>query len=367
MSYLLKDLYSPAYYARLADVLNTTVPGFSSATFTAAIFDDAFAGKELKDRMKHTANVLHTFLPAEYGERIDLIERIISELRERNWGEDGLTFMFLPDYIETYGIHDYETSVRALELTTQFVSCEFAVRPFLLKYGDKMMAQMVQWSLHENHKVRRLASEGSRPRLPWAMAVPALKKDPSPVLPILENLKNDPNESVRLSVANNLNDIGKDHPQLVIDIATRWKGHSKETDAIIKHGSRTLLKQGHTAILSHFGLKSDGITIADFKIATPEIKIGQSVEFSFTLCNTKPTAETVRLEYAVYYLRQNGTASKKVFKISERLYQPREQAAIARKQSFKIITTRKFYPGVHGLSIIINGAEQEKEEFVLNA
>ncbi|MGY0037975.1 DNA alkylation repair protein [Pedobacter sp. NJ-S-72] len=134
-------------------------------------------------------------------------------------------------------------------MITQFISCEFAVRPFLAKYGGQMMIRMEKWSLHESHKVRRLASEGSRSRLPWAMAVPGLKKDPSPILPILENLKNDPSEWVRKSVANNLNDISKDHPEIVIAIANRWKGLSKETDAIIKHGCRSLLKQGHAKIL----------------------------------------------------------------------------------------------------------------------
>ena len=139
--------------------------------------------------------------------------------------------------------------MKAIEFITQFITCEFAVRPFLLKYGDKMMNQMRAWSLHKSHKVRRLASEGSRPRLPWAMAIPALKKNPMPVLTILENLKNDPSESVRRSVANNLNDISKDRPGMVLKIANAWKGQNKETDAIVRHGCRTLLKHGHPEVL----------------------------------------------------------------------------------------------------------------------
>jgi 3-methyladenine DNA glycosylase AlkC len=157
--------------------------------------------------------------------------------------DGGLVYIFLPDYIEQYGLEDFESSVKAIENVTRFVSCEFAVRPFILKYGGTMMKKMRTWSLHKSYHVRRLSSEGSRPRLPWAISIPELKKDPSPILPILENLKNDPSEWVRRSVANNLNDIAKDHPGLVIELARKWKGISRETDAIIKHGSRTLLKK----------------------------------------------------------------------------------------------------------------------------
>ena len=225
-------------------------------------------------------------MPADFKKDIALIKNLITLLRKKGIGEDGLAYMFLPDYIEVYGIDDYETSVDALEFTTQFVSCEFAVRPFLIKYHEPMVAQMLAWSKHENHKVRRLASEGSRPRLPWAMAVPVLKKDISPILPILENLKADPSEYVRRSVANNLNDIAKDFPEVVLAIAARWTGISKETDAIIKHGSRTLLKQGHTEILAHYGLHTKGIELSNFKVLTPQISIGDSVEFVFTVSNT---------------------------------------------------------------------------------
>jgi len=367
MSYLLKDLYSHAFYERLSDVLAMTVPGFDHQRFMSGIFDQEFAGKELKDRMKHTSKVLHGFLPVDYAERVALLTNIIHRLRAENFGEDSLVFMFLPDYVETYGIDHYEVSIKALENITQFVSCEIAVRPFLLKYGDKMRAQMHTWSLHENHKVRRLASEGSRPRLPWAMAVPALKKNPAPILALLENLKHDPSEWVRRSVANNLNDIAKDYPELVLDVAHKWQGYSKETDAIIKHGCRTLLKQGHPTILKHYGLQSENISLSNFKILTPEVKVGGDLQFSFSIQNNSTTPQTVRLEYAIYYPRKNGVYSKKVFKISERPYAPEAQIAVLRKQSFKLITTRTFYAGQHRLTIIVNGEEKGMLDFMLEA
>lgn len=278
----------------------------------------------------------------------------------------GLEYMFLPDYIETYGINDYEHSVKCMEFVTRFTSCEFAVRPFIVKYGDRMLDQMQRWSLHENHHVRRLASEGSRPRLPWAIALPKLISDPVPLLPILENLKNDPSDYVRRSVANSLNDISKDHPEIVISIAKKWGGLSKETDDLIKHACRTLLKQGNHTILKHFGVSANSnIVISKFIIHTPFVCVGDGLDFSFEVINKDSKNLNLRIEYGVYYLRNNGRHSKKVFKISERQLHPLQKIEINRKQSFKPITTRRFYPGQHQLSIIINGEEKAIRAFEL--
>jgi 3-methyladenine DNA glycosylase AlkC len=363
MSSLLKDIYSVGFYNSFAAVLATVIPTFDKERYLSLTFTGEFENMALKERMRHNATVLHEFMPDDYLKAVKVMEKIITSLRERQFGVDSLAMMFLPDYIEVYGLDHYEHSVKALEFVTQFVSCEFAVRPFLLKYTDKMLAQMLEWSLHESYKVRRFASEGSRPRLPWAMAIPALKKDPAAVLLILENLKNDPSEWVRRSVANNLNDISKDHPAVMMTIARKWHGISKETDAIIKHGCRTLLKQGHMEVLNHYGLESKSLTMAGFSVLTPGVKIGESLEFAFSVSNDHTEPQTVRLEYGVYYNKANGQLTKKVFKISERIYQPGEKAQISRKQSFKLITTRRFYPGKHQLSVIINGEEKEIKTF----
>ena len=361
---LLKDLYSRSFYNKFADSLVKTVPAFKKATFIKQIFSDEFENLELKERMRHTAKVLHAFMPADYAATVKLFNVIIKGLREDGWG-GGLEFMFFPDYIEVYGLEDYKNSVKAFEFITVFISCEFAVRPFILKYGDQMIQQMITWSLHKEPTVRRLASEGSRPRLPWAMALPALKKDPAPILPILENLKQDPSESVRRSVANSLNDIAKDHPDVVISIAAKWKGISREVDAIIKHGSRTLLKQGHTEILKHYDLVSKDLILNSFKILTPKVKIGGSLSFTFSFTNHHTKEQTVRLEYGVHYRRANGQFARKVFKISEKTCKAGETVVVNRSQSFRVITTRAFYPGQQQLSIIINGEEKGMDNFVL--
>jgi 3-methyladenine DNA glycosylase AlkC len=362
---LLKDLYSPSFYKNLVAALSAVMPNFNKQRFISQIFADDFNNKELKARMRHTSTVLHDFMPADFKTAAKVLEKLIRQLKKTGTAEDGLAYMFIPDYVERYGLDDFEAAVDALEAITQFVSCEFAVRPFLLKFNGKMISRMKKWSKHENFKVRRLASEGSRPRLPWAMAIPALKKDPSPILPILENLKNDPSDSVRRSVANSLNDIAKDHPGLVIGLARKWKGISRETDAIIKHGSRTLLKKGHAEILNHFGLKAEQVHVSGFKILTPKVKMGKELVFSFQVANENKNKQTIRMEYGLYYLKANGQWTKKVFKISEKQAGPGVKWVVERKQSFRKITTRVFYPGKHKLSIIVNGEEKGVKMFEL--
>ncbi|AWK05397.1 DNA alkylation repair protein [Flavobacterium crocinum] len=362
---LIKDIYSVSFYEKFSQAVAEVHPEFDKQRFIEAIFEGDFPQKEWKERMKHTTVVFHQFMPQNFPEAVSLIDKIIGNLIKNNFADSNLAFIFFADYIEMYGLDDFKTSAKAFVSITQFISCEFAVRPFILKYKEQMINEMIKWSLHENHHVRRLASEGSRPRLPWAMAIPFLKKDPSSILLILENLKNDSSEYVRRSVANNLNDIAKDNPHIVLEIASRWKGHSKETDGIIKHGSRTLLKQGHPEILSHYGLESSNIELSSFEIKTPTVKIGNYLQFQFHLNNKNEEPKTVRLEYAVHYKKAKGHLAKKVFKISEKIYHPNQMIKIERNQSFKLITTRVFYTGIHQLSIIINGTESEVLEFEL--
>jgi 3-methyladenine DNA glycosylase AlkC len=362
---LIKDIYSVSFYEKFGQAVAEVHPSFDKKKFIETIYEGDFAQKEWKERMKHTTVVLHQFMPQNFPEAVSLIDKIIKNLKKNSFTDGNLAFIFFADYIEMYGLDDFKTSAKAFVSITQFISCEFAVRPFILKYKEKMIEEMIKWSLHENHHVRRLASEGSRPRLPWAMAIPFLKKDPASILPILENLKNDPSEYVRRSVANNLNDIAKDNPQIVLETALKWKGHSKETDAIIKHGCRTLLKQGHPEILSHYGLESTNIELSNFEIKTPVVKVGDYLQFQFHLNNKNTEPKTIRLEYAVHYKKAKGHLAKKVFKISEKIYQPNQLTKIERNQSFKLITTRVFHTGAHQLSIIINGTESEALEFDL--
>ncbi|MCL2411404.1 MAG: hypothetical protein FWC97_07150, partial [Treponema sp.] len=219
---------------------------------------------------------------------------------------------------------------------------------------------------HQHWGVRRLSSEGCRPRLPWAMALPNLKEDPAPIIPILENLKNDISRFVRLSVANNLNDIAKDNPETVIALVKKWQGKSENINWVIKHGCRTLLKQGGAEVMEIFGFDTvKNIVIKDFSIAAQKVKIGESLEFEFKLINNSAKKVKIRLEYGLYYQKANKTLSKKVCKISEKEYAENSITQITRRHSFRVVTTRVLHLGHHRVSVILNGKEFEKYDFEL--
>ncbi len=366
MAELFKNIYSADFFAGFTDTLQKTVPGFDKTAFLANIFDGDWESRELKARMRHISIVLNDHLPGDYNSQVETILQTIAQLQKDGYQEDSIEYMFFPDFMEVYGLKHYDISVTAFETVTKFTSCEFAVRPFIIKYEMQMVTRMLVWAKHNHPSVRRLASEGSRPRLPWAMAIPSFKKNPAPIMPILEALKNDPSESVRRSVANNLNDISKDNPDLVISIAKRWQGASLDTDRLLKHASRTLLKQGGAEIMALFGFGSvEDIHIKGFHILTPKVEIGGALKFTFTLVNTSASISKLRLEYGLYYQKANASLSRKVFKISEKDYGAKSETVITRKQSFKIITTRVFHPGKHQLSLIINGTEMQKLDFHL--
>jgi 3-methyladenine DNA glycosylase AlkC len=339
----LKNIYSPTFFEQFIVILQQVLPQFKKQSFINQVFDTQWETKELKQRMRHIATALKEHLPETYPEQVAVIVRLIDQLKE-NGIKAGFEYMFFPDFIEQYGLNDLKTSLEAMEMVTQFTSCEFAVRPFLLKYPDQVMAQMLKWSQHAHSHVRRFSSEGCRPRLPWAMAIPGLKKDPSPIFPILENLKADESLFVRKSVANNLNDIAKDHPEAVVQMVQDWKGANKETDWIIKHGCRTLLKKAHSSAYRLFGLDSAGACeVHNLKLDKTKLKIGDRLVFSFDV-KTGKTASKLRLEYAVYYVKAAGKESRKIFQLKENMFEPKTVYALKRNNGSRILPRESTIP-----------------------
>jgi len=360
----LKFIYDKTFYNNFLSKLKEVVPTLNIEEFYSKIFNSEWKNRELKNRMKHTSFVLNKYLDRNFEKASNQILQLIKIINLEDYKYGSLAFMFLPDYIETYGIKYFDVSMATFEKLTEFTSCEFAVRPFIIQNQKKSFKILLQWSKNKNHHVRRLSSECCRPKLPWAVALKSLQKDPSPILPILENLKNDKEDYVYRSVANNLNDISKNHPKLVLKIANTWNGKSKNTDWVVKHGLRTLLKKGNQDAMKIFGYGDENnYTISCFNIVHSNIKIGESLEFSFVLNNS--TKAKNRLEYAIYFLRKNGKYSKKVFKISEKEYLANTISKIEKRHSFRIISSRKYYAGMHELSVIINGVERTKCKFYL--
>lgn len=354
----LKNLYNKDLINSLASEIKRVYKKFDSEKFQKRIFSEGWDKKELKERMRFIALTLSEFLPDDF-------EKAIAILMPVSEAFIGFEYMFFPDFVELYGLHDFELSMKALAHFTDYSSSEFAIRVYIKKYPDKTMAQMESWAGSSNKHLRRLASEGCRPRLPWAMALPEFKKNPAPVLKIIKKLKDDESEYVRRSVANNLNDISKDNPLVVLNLAKKWIGKKKRRDRLLKHACRSLLKSGNPKALKIFGLtRAAHIRVEALKLAD-SVTIGDSFAFSFILKTNGKKLGRVRLEYAVDFKKSTGKLSRKIFKISEGNWSVREKS-ISKILSFKIISTRRYYPGTHRVAIIVNGKERLCRDFVLN-
>jgi 3-methyladenine DNA glycosylase AlkC len=357
----LKDLFfTTSSVGALADAIAQAYSAFDKGHFTALVFDSQWEDKELKQRMRHVTCCLHATLPQDYSEALEI-------LREVAPSSQSFDAMVFPDYVECYGLEHWDLSLPALAFFTRFASSEFAIRPFLIEDSRRAMKHMYAWAGDENEHVRRLASEGCRPRLPWAMALPEFKEDPSLILPVLEILKTDESESVRRSVANNLNDISKDHPELVLDICERWYGHHGDTDRIVKHACRTLLKAGNRRAMQLFGFADPThISVQNLSLDRQRLSIGDKLQFTFELTADTDEDCKVRLEYAVHYVKAKGNLSRKVFQLKEASFGPGSHT-ISKKHSFADQSTRKHYPGEHRIAIFVNGVEKASATVELTA
>ncbi len=362
----LKNLFSPSFIKHFTDHAEKEIKSFRTPAFTKDVLNKDWDQMELKQRIRHISNSMHQQFSGDFKKDIISLTKLGKSIHKDIKKDNNFLYFFLPDYIEQYGIGHPNESLEAMEYFTILSSCEFAIRPFIIRYPDLVMKKMLEWSKHPHDSVRRFSSEGCRPRLPWAMALPEFKKDPAPILPILENLKADASEFVRKSVANNLNDIAKDHPDLVMNIVKKWKGKSKETDWILKHGCRTLLKKGNVKALHLFGI-SNTITahVQNLSLQKNSIQIGEDLLFSFDLIHHEKKQTLLRVEYIIDYMKSGGKTSKKIFKITENSFMPNKIYSFKRKQSFKNFTTRKHYIGVHNISIVVNGVQTQKISFHL--
>jgi 3-methyladenine DNA glycosylase AlkC len=330
------------------------------------LFDKHWEALELKQRIRQISVVLRQHLPHHYPSALEIMVRVTQHYLHTHGEKLTFEYTFIPDFVETHGVDFPDQSIPALETMTQWSSAEFAVRPFLIKYPERMYGQMLAWSKHPSAMVRRLSSEGIRPRLPWGMGVPALKREPAPILPVLENLKNDPAETVRRSVANNLNDIAKEHPQLVLALVGRWQGLSAETDWVLRHACRGLLKKGNADALAYFGFNHavEGMEVSELQ-CDAQVAIGSYLHFSFLLRNHSANAAQIRVEYGIEFQTLSGKTSYKVFKIKEIELEAGQQVPVIRRQSFSDFTTRKHYAGPHRLKILINGKSREEALFMV--
>ncbi len=361
-NFALKDMFNQETVKALADVIGQVHPEFSEVEFLTQVFDQNWDDLELKARTRHITIILGGLLPGDYSRALAILNNALPLL-----AEGGFEKMVFPDYVEVYGLEDWEVSLAALEEFTKHISGEFAIRPFIDRYPEKTLARMLRWAEHSHPGVRRLASEGCRPLLPWGMRLNALVADPSPILPILEKLKDDPREEIRRSVANNLNDISKNHPQLVIDILRKWGQNStKNRDRLIKHALRTLIKAGSPEALDLLGYASPPeIEVKNITLNPTKIRLGEEVIFSFEILSRSKKEQALMIDYLVHFQKASGKHAPKVFKLKQIKLQPGEKITISRKHGIKPISTRKYYSGSQFFQPQVNGILYGKVEVQL--
>ena len=363
MGNAIKDRYNYESLRKLALDIKSVYSDFQTDVFLQSTIDETWEARELKDRITRISENLGKYLPADFETAVGIIDQIV--MNYGSWLDNYAGFF--PGFVELYGRDEanWDISMAALARYTQYASSEFAVRWFIINNEERMMKQMYAWSKDENECIRRLASEGCRPALPWGQALTGFKKDPAPILPILRKLKADPSLHVRKSVANNLNDISKTHPDLVMELAKDWYGKNAYTDWIVKHGCRTLLKKGSCEVLALFGYEcAPAVEVQDFRLGETAISIGEDVTFSFEILAEE--ASKIRLEYGIDYVKASGKRNRKLFKISEISLGKNERKAYKKKHSFADVSVRKHYPGVHSIALIVNGTERDTRDFRLN-
>ncbi len=342
-------MFGRAFYLKLAEAVGTVYEPFPIKPFLNEVCEP-LASLSLNERMRHTSVVLHKYLPSHYQKSIGILEDVIPLLPK------GYTNLVFPDYVSQFGTHDFKTSLKALHYFTRFGSSEFAIRTFLKMDFDRTIQEMYRWSEDENEHVRRLSSEGSRPRLPWSFKLDAVIENPTHTQPILDNLKQDESLYVRKSVANHINDFSKDSPDFVLKLVKSWDTSHPHTTWIVKRGCRSLFKQGDKRSLAAFKYTKDiQVSIKNFTITPPSVKIGEAIHFTFELLSKKKSTQRLMIDYRIHYVKKNGSLSPKVFKLKEVDLLAGQSVHISKKQSFQDFTTRKHAAGKHQLEILVNG------------
>lgn len=369
MADALKHFFDLRVVRSIAADLRRACPAFNEERFTA----DALRGLEtlaLTARGAHIADAMRRSLPQDYEHAAQiLIESLGPELdSSETFGMEPFRYLPHVSFVARFGLGSFETSMLAQLALTKRFSAESSIRAYLVAYPEQTYARLQEWAHHPNVHVRRLASEGTRPRLPWATRLRDFQKDPSPVIALLELLKDDPERYVQRSVANNLNDIGKDHPSRLVEVCARWSEAPSEGRAwIVKHALRSLVKAGDRGALGLLGVGGKPKILLDQVRVTPaRVRIGTSVSISFELVSAARTPQDLMVDYKVHFVKASGQYRGKVFKIRRLSLEGNERVRLQAKLSLVQMTTRKHYPGVHRAELLVNGQGFPLCEFELH-
>ncbi|WP_233630400.1 DNA alkylation repair protein [Burkholderia gladioli] len=359
---LLKDSMGERQFRSLLSTLKLIERSFDTRRFLAVALDGL-------DELSLMARVRRASLAIEAGAQAlpggyDTVLTLLAEAAPHLGG--GFLSLVAPDYVGQFGRHDFDRSMAALAFFTRFGSSEFAVREFLRDDPRRALATLRDWSRHEDQAVRRLASEGSRPRLPWSFRLREIEADPALAAPILDNLRADPSDYVRRSVANHLNDVTKLHPDWVLERAAAWGVDDAGTRWIVRHALRTLVKRGDARALALLGASGAArIEAVPFAVTPARIELGETVTLAAELVSTAPDVQRLVVDYRIGYVKKNGSTAHKVFKLRELTLAPGQRIDIVRSQRIRDFTTRTHYAGRHGVELIVNGAVVAQAHFDL--
>ena len=364
----LKSFFNQKVVEDIATNISKNYPGFRAGEFITEIMRD-LPNLELKGRGLRISQGMKVHLPENFSEAIEIL---ITSMGKDNGsgGMEGMNgFRYLPylNYVGLYGLEYPEISLKTLRHMTLYFSGEFDIRHFIVEHYEVSMDEIRKWVKDKDWRVRRLVSEGTRPNLPWGIKLNVFVKNPAPIIELLNQLYLDSHKSVRKSVANSLNDISKNNPQIAIETARNWITASPDSLPLVKHGLRTLIKQGNQEALALLGFKANKIYLEDFSINRQIIKIGDTLTFSASLTSEESHPVAVVIDYAIHHMRKNGKTTAKVFKLTQKEFTPGQNITISKTHSFKVISTRKYYNGEHKLEIFANGVSVGIKGFTLNA
>jgi len=356
----LKEIFDARQFRHIAEEAAAVCPAFDAERFLGLALQ-GLDELSLMQRLRRTAQSLHAALPLSYREAVSVLRLLAPRMQSK------FATLALPDFVALYGLDDFDFSMEALRFFTVFGSSEFAVRCFLRKDLHRALATMQLWSLDGDAQVRRLASEGSRPRLPWSFRLEALMRDPSLSAAILNNLMADPSLYVRKSVANHLNDVSKDQPDWLLVQAQSWPLDNPRTAWIARHALRSLIKKGDPRALAVVGAAAEPkVLVTDFVVAPDRLTLGERLNLSFTLTSEIQVPQRLVVDYILHYVKKSGVALPKVFKLKEFTLQPGASVCIARSQTVRNFTTRVHYSGVHGVELVVNGRTLASASFHLD-
>ncbi|OUR95762.1 hypothetical protein A9Q84_14770 [Halobacteriovorax marinus] len=378
-TFLMKDSINPKVVKELSLRIKKHYKNFEDVQFSKVIIKD-LKKLELKERVYLVSQSLHKYLPSDFKKSVSILIKSLPEALPNNskeiegYGESklkslhGFIMISITNYVSEFGIDDFKTSMDALYIMTSRFSAEEAARYFIKEYPKETLKLYKKWSKDKDMHVRRLVTESTRPRLPWTMQLPRFIDDPTPVLPLLESLKNDKELYVRRSIANNLNDISKDNPQIVIRILEEWnKDRSSNMQWLIKHALRTLIKQGNTEALKILGFnKNFKATVKSLRLDDSKVKLGSSLNFGVEVESTSNQEQWLMIDYVIHHMKANGKLTPKVFKLRKVKIKAGEKIVFSKKHSIKEISTRKYYSGEHQVQLMINGNLYPKVKFELN-